>query len=90
MRALWALTLAAVAASAWADDRAAYNRRAAAADTALFQQLDLNRDGMLSREEARGDLHLGPRFEDMDVNRDGMVTREELLRYLRLTYGVDS
>jgi len=90
MRALLVLAWALLAASAVADDRAAYNRRAAAADAALFERLDLDRDGKLGREEARGDLNLGPRFDDMDVNRDGVVTREELRRYLELTYGVTS
>ena len=88
MRFLLALMFAALAAPAWADDRETYNRRAAAADAALFQQLDRDRDGRLSREEARGDLNLGPRFDDMDVNRDGIVTREELGSYLQQTYGV--
>jgi hypothetical protein len=74
-------------ATAIADDQLQYNRRAAAADTAAFGQLDLNRDDTLSREEASSDLNLGPRFDDMDINRDGLVTREELKRYLDQTYG---
>lgn len=82
-----ALVLALMAGAAGAADRETYNRRAAAADAALFQQLDLNRDGKLTREEAQGDLNLGPRFGDMDVNRDGVVTPEELRRYLERTYG---
>ena len=88
MRSLLALMFAVLAAPTWADDRETYNRRAAAADAALFQQLDRDRDGRLSREEARGDLNLGPRFDDMDVNRDGIVTREELGVYLQQTFGV--
>ena len=87
MRSTLALVCALCAGFACADDRETYNRRAAAADAALFQELDLNRDGALSRDEARGDLNLGPRFDDMDVNRDGDVTREELRRYLEQKYG---
>jgi Ca2+-binding EF-hand superfamily protein len=81
------LVLALLTGAAGAADRETYNRRAAAADAERFQQLDLNRDGSLSRDEARGDLHLGPRFDDMDVNRDGVVTPAELRRYLEQTYG---
>jgi hypothetical protein len=87
MRAFCTILLAWLSAMAIADDRLEYNRRAAAADTAAFGQLDLNRDGNLSREEARSDLNLGPRFDDMDVNRDGLVTPDELRRYLEQTYG---
>jgi Ca2+-binding EF-hand superfamily protein len=87
MRTLCVILLALSWSLAIADDRADYNRRAAAADKAAFSQLDLNRDGTLSREEASSDLNLGPRFDDMDINRDGLVTREEFERYLDQTYG---
>jgi len=90
MRLTFALVLAlaaGAAGAAGADEREAYNRRAAATDAARFQELDLNRDGRLSRDEARGDLHLAPRFDDMDINRDGIITPEELRRYLEQTYG---
>ncbi|MBI4206063.1 MAG: hypothetical protein HY527_13665 [Betaproteobacteria bacterium] len=88
MRMLWAVLLVLWSSIAMGDDRSDYNRRAAAADTAAFRQLDLDGDGRLSREEARSDLNLGPRFDDMDINRDGVVTPEELGRYLERTYGV--
>jgi len=71
-----------------ADDRADYNRRAAATDLATFRQLDLNRDGRLDAAEAAGDLNLGPRFRDIDINRDGIVTPEEMRRYIEQTYGL--
>ena len=53
-----------------ADDRTAYNERAAASISALFQSLDRNADGLVTREESRGDLNFGPRFSDMDINSD--------------------
>lgn len=71
-----------------ADDREAYNRRRADADMASFKALDLNGDGRLTREEARGDLDLGPRFNDIDINRDGIITPEEMRRYIEQTYGI--
>ena len=70
-----------------ADDKADYERRAAARDMTLFQSLDRNSDGRVTRPEAHGDLNLGPRFDDMDINRDGVVTMEELQRYIQKTYG---
>ena len=80
--------LAIFSAQSAADDRAEYNRRAAAADEAAFRQLDLDRDGRLLREEVKSDLNFGPRFDDADINRDGVITPEEMRRYLEQTYGV--
>lgn len=88
--AICAVALATVAAAAAADDRAEYYRRAATADLAAFRALDLDRDGRLGREEARGDLNLGPRFDDIDINRDGVITAEEMERYIVQTYRVST
>ncbi|MGQ0749805.1 MAG: EF-hand domain-containing protein [Betaproteobacteria bacterium] len=79
-----------VSAAATADDRAAYNKLAAAHDTALFHSLDRNADGVVTRAESHGDLDFGPRFDDMDINRDGNVTRQEFRRYIEQRYGVAS
>jgi Ca2+-binding EF-hand superfamily protein len=87
IRIATAVLLAACLAPAAADDKAEYQRRAAAADQAAFRDLDLDRDGRLTLEEVRSDLNFGPRFNDADVNRDGVVTPDEMRRYLEQSYG---
>lgn len=82
--------LAACISGAGADDKADYERRAAASDMALFQSLDRNSDGRVTTAEAHGDLNFGPRFDDMDINRDGVVTMEELQRYVGQQHGARS
>lgn len=49
----------------------------------MFRDLDYNRDGWISRYEARGDHRLWHRFRAVDRNRDGFLGRRELDRYLR-------
>lgn len=70
-----------------ADDKANYDRRAAAGYLSLFQSLDRNADGAVARLEAQGDLNFSPRFDDMDTNRDGVVTQMELQRYIERHHG---
>ena len=82
--------LAGWAVTAGADDKAEYDRRAAARYTMLFQSLDLDGDGTLTRSEARGDLNFGPRFDDMDINRDGIVTTAELQRFIEQEHGAQA
>lgn len=69
-----------------ADDKTVYYERAAARVSALFQSLDRNADGVVTREESRGDLNFGPRFPDMDINSDDNVTSKELQRYIEQHY----
>ena len=71
-----------------ADDKADYDRRAAVRFMELFQSLDRNGDGAVSREEAQGDLNFRPRFDDMDIDRNGFVTLSELQRYVDQQHGV--
>lgn len=73
-----------------ADDRTNHNERVANDFAALFHSLDRNGDDVVTREESRGDLNLGPLFTDIDINRDESVTRGELRRYLMQHYGVRS
>jgi len=70
------------------DDKAEYERRAAARYAELFHALDRNGDSFVTREEARGDLNFVPRFDDMDVNRDAVVTLKELENYIAQEYGL--
>jgi len=69
-----------------ADDRAEYNRRSAERYVAMFDMADINRDGLVSRQEARGMIELEARFDELDINRDGNITRDELTRYIQLTF----
>ena len=80
-----AFVLNAVAAD---DPKAEYDRRAAERYVSLFQSLDLNNDGMVSKAEAQGDLTFGPSFDDIDINRDGIVTAAELQRFIEQRYGM--
>lgn len=81
------VALAACVASANASDKADYDRRSVERYRALFAQLDRDRDGVVTRVEAHGDLDFGPLFTDIDIDRDDRVTADELTRYLGLHYG---
>jgi EF hand len=41
-------------------------------------RLDINRDGLISREEAKASSELSSRFNELDKNRDGSLSAEEL------------
>jgi hypothetical protein len=51
-------------------------RTAQAADE-RFDQLDRNRDGFLSRDEANDASELHTRFSELDANNDGKLSRAE-------------
>lgn len=50
---------------------------ATAPDAGRFDQLDRNRDGMLSRDEANNAEELNTRFSELDRNNDNKLSREE-------------
>jgi hypothetical protein len=86
--ALCAVLLVGAANAAGTDARAEYELRSAERYVALFVSLDRNKDGVVVRSEAHGDLNFTPRFDDMDINRDGSVTTAELERFVEQQHGV--
>ena len=88
--AVAAVLLSSVANAAALDAKAEYELRSAQRYVGLFQALDRNKDGTVTREEARGDLVFAPRFDDMDINRDGIVTAAELERFVQQYFGVQA
>jgi hypothetical protein len=42
-----------------------------------FAELDRNRDGFLSRDEANGAVELNTRFSELDANNDGKLSPDE-------------
>ena len=89
-KAVVLVTLLSAGTAAWPDDRSEYNRRAAARISALFQSLDRNADGFVTREEGRGDVNFVPRFDDMDINRDAIVSADELRRFIQAQFGAET
>jgi hypothetical protein len=45
---------------------------------AAFDRLDLNRDGKLTRDEAKDSKRISARFDAIDANRDGVLSRDEV------------
>ena len=43
----------------------------------MFQQLDTNHDGYVSKEEAKRSADLTARFNQLDTNHDGLISAEE-------------
>jgi len=63
-----------VASSAWAQK---------ASSNQAFNNLDKNRDGFLSRDEAAPEKELAKRFSRFDANRDGKLSEDEYLKAMQ-------
>ena len=74
--------LACLSTAAAADDRDEYNRRSAERFVALFRAADVNKDNVVSRDEAEGTIELMNRFNDIDVTCDGVITWDELTLFV--------
>jgi Ca2+-binding EF-hand superfamily protein len=74
-----AWTAASAAAARPADERPVSRTAQGATQSGAerFDQLDRNRDGFLSRDEANDAHELDTRFSELDVNNDGKLSRDE-------------
>ena len=85
---VFALAATIVASGAIAQNKEAYNLKAATEDLAVFHSHA--RDGVLRREDVQADLGFAPRFDDADTDRNRLLTAAEMDKYIRQTYGVTS
>ena len=46
-----------------------------------LKELDINKDKMISRDEAKGRPMLTKNFDAIDVNKDGQLSRDEIRTY---------
>ena len=46
-----------------------------------IKALDTNKDGQISRDEAKGRPRLSKNFDAIDTNKDGQLSRDELKAY---------
>ena len=58
--------------------RAEFQQRAETRMAERITSIDTNKDGRVSREEAKGSQRLASRFDTLDANKDGVLTKEEL------------
>jgi Ca2+-binding EF-hand superfamily protein len=52
---------------------------ASRSDESGFAKLDKNKDGYISKAEAKGDTELSKNFDKWDLNNDGKINRAEYL-----------
>ena len=52
---------------------------ASRSDESGFAKLDKNKDGYISRAEAKGEAELAKNFDKWDINNDGKINRAEYL-----------
>jgi len=69
-------TLGAIMTTAYAEDK----QPVTGADTASFEQIDSDRDGRITRNEAASFSALEATFDSADANQDGVLTEEEFAR----------
>jgi hypothetical protein len=43
-----------------------------------FEELDVNKDGLISIEEAKADKTIAALFAELDTNRDGYLSKSEM------------
>jgi hypothetical protein len=67
------------AGAAWAADpmKGGSNKPAAGKPTASFDQVDTNKDGVISSAEAKKDSTLSRMFKQLDRDNDGQLTQSE-------------
>ena len=68
----------ATAFSALAQTPAAPATPASGARAKGMKEIDVNKDKMISREEAKGKPRLTKNFDAIDTNKDGQLSRDEL------------
>ena len=73
-----ALVLCLVSVGVWADAQS----MAVAQDPMVFKKLDIDQDGLVSREEAQSIIGLVQSFETADANQDGQLDPAELANAL--------
>jgi Ca2+-binding EF-hand superfamily protein len=77
---LVASALALAVGSAWAADKEKSTvGNATRSDDSGFAKLDKNKDGYISKAEAKGDAELTKNFDKWDLNNDGKINRAEYL-----------
>jgi len=83
MKVILAALILAASASAAAQVPQSFLNRVEQGYRSAMKAQDDNRDGVVTRDEAHGNLLLSGRFDDIDTDRDGRITQEELERFLR-------
>jgi hypothetical protein len=83
-----AMSILATTAASWAQSTTAGPASAPASSTssekmALFDKADINKDGKLSKVEARSIAGLVANFESVDLDGDQMVSKEEFQKAIQ-------